>query len=124
MDLAGQDEGQHSLIEPALSASAVFESSADISAARAMARSFLESVQAVHGLPVSPRAMGMVQLVVSELVTNARKYAPGPCLLTLSVVAGSVEVMVWDSSTALPTVQPPNPTPYRPFGGALPGTGR
>ncbi|MFF3487325.1 ATP-binding protein [Streptomyces sp. NPDC002701] len=75
-----------------------------------MTRDFLESVQAEHGLPVSDRATGMVQLVVSELVTNARKYAPGPCLLTLSVVAGSVEVMVWDSSTTLPTVQPPDPT--------------
>ncbi|MGA5065571.1 hypothetical protein ACPB9E_17725 [Streptomyces exfoliatus] len=39
-------------------------------------------VQAVYGLPASGRVMGAVQLVVSELVTNARKYASVPCLLT------------------------------------------
>ncbi|NEC92257.1 ATP-binding protein [Streptomyces sp. SID12501] len=49
--------------------------------------------------------MGMVQLVVSELVTNARKYAPGPCLLTLKVEGGTVQVSVWDSNTTLPSVQ-------------------
>ncbi|OQD51671.1 ATP-binding protein [Streptomyces phaeoluteigriseus] len=49
--------------------------------------------------------MGVVQLVVSELVTNARKYAPGPCLLTLEVTDGAVRVDVWDSSTTLPSVR-------------------
>ncbi|MFF2206183.1 hypothetical protein ACFVVO_38305, partial [Streptomyces sp. NPDC058145] len=33
-------------------------------------------VQAGHGLPVSQRAKDLTQLMVSELVTNARKYAP------------------------------------------------
>jgi hypothetical protein len=33
--------------------------------------------------------MGMVQLVVSELVSNARKYAPGPCLLDLETIEGA-----------------------------------
>ncbi|MEY2244541.1 ATP-binding protein [Streptomyces sp. SAS_267] len=74
-----------------------------------MARDFLTSLQAVHGLPVSARAMGMVQLVVSELVTNARKYAPGPCLLTLQVEDGAVQVSVWDSSITLPSVPAPDP---------------
>jgi anti-sigma regulatory factor (Ser/Thr protein kinase) len=49
--------------------------------------------------------MGMVQLVVSELVTNARKYAPGPCLLNLEISEGAVQISVWDSSTTLPSVQ-------------------
>ncbi|MFH8256014.1 ATP-binding protein [Streptomyces roseolus] len=48
--------------------------------------------------------MDTVQLVVSEMVTNARKYAPGPCLLTLEVIEGAVEVSVWDSGTTLPAV--------------------
>lgn len=39
---------------------------------------FLTRVQAEYGLPVSARAMDLTQLVVSEPVTNARKYAPGP----------------------------------------------
>ncbi|MFI5808505.1 ATP-binding protein [Streptomyces sp. NPDC051561] len=54
--------------------------------------------------------MGTVQLAVSELVTHARKYAPGPCLLTLEVEDGAVQVTVWDSSTTLPLVLPPDPT--------------
>ncbi|WP_317446189.1 ATP-binding protein [Streptomyces collinus] len=110
MDLAGQDEGPQSLIERPKSVSAAFQGSEDIAAARDLAQDFLESLQAVHGLPVSQRVMGMVQLVVSELVTNARKYAPGPCLLTLEVSGGAVEVTVWDSSTTLPLVLPPDPT--------------
>ncbi|MFH8797007.1 ATP-binding protein [Streptomyces sp. NPDC017941] len=92
-----------------LSVSAAFEDSQDIGAARDLARDFLTDVQAVHGLPVSGRAMGTVQLVVSELVTNARKYAPGPCLLTLEIQAGAVEVSVWDSSTTLPLILPADP---------------
>ncbi|MFH9439229.1 MULTISPECIES: ATP-binding protein [Streptomyces rochei group] len=63
-----------------------------------------------HGLPVSARAMGMVQLVVSELVTNARKYAPGPCLLDLEINEGAVQITVWDSDTTLPSVQAADPT--------------
>ncbi|WP_229843804.1 hypothetical protein [Streptomyces chryseus] len=59
-----------------MSVSGAFEGSEGIAAARDLARSFLTDVQAAHGLPVSGRAMGMVPLAVSELVTNARKYAP------------------------------------------------
>ncbi|MGW1617212.1 ATP-binding protein [Streptomyces sp. NPDC002285] len=89
--------------------SAAFEDCEEIGEARDLARRFLLSLQVVYGLPVSERAMGMVQLVVSELVTNARKYAPGPRLLTLEVEGGSVNVSVWDSSTKLPSVLPPDP---------------
>ncbi|MDQ0585442.1 ATP-binding protein [Streptomyces rishiriensis] len=111
MDLACPDEGQgqQPLVERPISVSAAFEGSEEIGAARDAARDFLMSLQTVHGLPVSQRAMGMVQLVVSELVTNARKYAPGPCLLTLEVSEGAVEVTVWDSSTTLPAILAPDP---------------
>ncbi|MGV9934115.1 ATP-binding protein [Streptomyces olivaceoviridis] len=104
MEPAGQDEGQQPLVERRISVAAAFEGSEEIALARDLARSFLTQVQAVHGLPVSARAMGMVQLVVSEMVTNARKYAPGPCLLSLEVDGGAVEVSVWDSSTTLPAI--------------------
>lgn len=70
MDLAGQDEGSEPRTDRLISASAASEDSAEIAAARYMARHFLTSPQAVHGLPVSRRAKGMVQLVVSELVTG------------------------------------------------------
>ncbi len=109
MDAAAQDEGQEPLVDRPIRTGAAFEGSAEIAEARDMARDFLTSVQAVHGLPVSARVMGMVQLVVSELVTNARKYAPGPCLLDLEIVEGTVEISVWDSSTTLPAVLAADP---------------
>ncbi|MGY6021707.1 ATP-binding protein [Streptomyces spinosirectus] len=106
--IAGDGE-REAFVDDVVSVSKAFEGGEDIAAARDLARSFLTDVQAVHGLPVSGRVMGMVQLVVSELVTNARKYAPGPCLLTLQLKDGAVEVSVWDSSTALPAVLAPDP---------------
>ncbi|MEU6071802.1 ATP-binding protein [Streptomyces sp. NPDC047082] len=109
MDQAGDDGDRKSLISGPVAVAAAFEGSEEIAEARDLARTFLADVQAVRGLPVSGRAMGMVQLVVSELVTNARKYAPGPCLLTLEVDDGLVEVSVWDSSTTLPAVLAPDP---------------
>ncbi|MER6977700.1 ATP-binding protein [Streptomyces carpinensis] len=109
MDLSGQDEDSQPLAERPLSVSAAFEASEEIAEARDLARSFLADVQAVHGLVVSGRAMGMVQLVVSELVTNAGKYAPGPCLLTLEVAEGAVDVTVWDSEPRLPIARAADP---------------
>ncbi|MFJ8140926.1 ATP-binding protein [Streptomyces sp. NPDC096013] len=107
MDLHTRDE---QFVARPIAVSAAFEGSEEIAEARDLARDFLASVQAEHGLPVSDRAMGMVQLAVSELVTNARKYAPGPCLLTLQVEDGAVRIAVWDSSTTLPLILPPDPT--------------
>ncbi|MFI8194809.1 ATP-binding protein [Streptomyces sp. NPDC085946] len=74
----------------------------DIAHARHLAAQFLTRVQAEQGLPVSQRALDVTQLVVSELVTNARKYAPGPVLLDLRIAGGLVEVAVWDSDPVLP----------------------
>lgn len=54
-----------------------------------------------HGLSVSQHAMDP-QLVVSELVTNAHKCAPGPVLLDLRITGYTVEVVVWDSDPTLP----------------------
>ncbi|GAA2920659.1 ATP-binding protein [Streptomyces enissocaesilis] len=102
--------GRETLLGDVISVSGVFEGSEGIAAARDLARAFLADVQAVHGLPVSGRAMGMVQLVVSELVTNARKYSPGLCLLTLEVGGGAVEVSVWDSNPTPPAILAPDPT--------------
>ncbi|MEU9578316.1 ATP-binding protein [Streptomyces chilikensis] len=106
---AGSEDGP-SLLGDSISVSGAFEGSEDIAAARELTRSFLTDVQALHGLPVSGRAMGMVQLAVSELVTNVRKHAPGPCLLTLEISGGAVEVTVWDSNPNPPTLLPPDPT--------------
>jgi anti-sigma regulatory factor (Ser/Thr protein kinase) len=108
MDTAARHEDPARLSDRRIAACAAYDGSAAIAEARAMARSFLTSLQAQHGLPVSERAMSVVQLVVSELVTNAGKYAPGPCLLDLEIGEGAVQVSVWDSSTTLPSVREPD----------------
>ncbi|MFF0095214.1 ATP-binding protein [Streptomyces canus] len=76
-----------------------------IAEARHRAVDFLARVQAEHGLPVSARVMDLTQLVVSELVTNARKYAPGPVLMELRIAGPVVEVVVWDSDPVLPVAR-------------------
>ncbi|MFF7241762.1 ATP-binding protein [Streptomyces collinus] len=74
-----------------------------IARGRHLAADFLTRVQADQHLPVSQRAMDLTQLVVSELVTNAYKYAPGLVLLDLRITGDAVEVAVWDSDPVLPT---------------------
>ncbi len=76
-----------------------------IAEARHRAADFLTRVQAEHGIPVSARAIDLTQLVVSELVTNARKYAPGPVLMELRICGAVVEVVVWDSDPVLPVAR-------------------
>src|SRR4051812_36115958 len=78
-----------------------------IAEARHRAVDFLTRVQAEYGLPVSARALDLTQLVVSELVTNARKYAPGPVLMELRIAGDLVEIIVWDSDPVLPVARPP-----------------
>ena len=80
-----------------------------IAEARYRAAAFLERARGDHGLPVSARAVDLTQLVVSELVTNARKYAPGPVLMELRVTPDSVDVVVWDSDPTLPTARAADP---------------
>ncbi|MFE9687956.1 ATP-binding protein [Streptomyces sp. NPDC006285] len=109
MDAAARNEGQEPHADAPVTASAAFEDSAGIAEARDLARDFLTTVQAKHGLPVSARAMDTAQLVVSELVTNAAKYAPGPCLLDLQISEGSVQISVWDSSPTQPSIQTADP---------------
>ncbi|OIJ65996.1 ATP-binding protein [Streptomyces mangrovisoli] len=77
----------------------------DIARARHLAAAFLAGVRGERGLPVAQRVVDLTQLVVSELVTNARKYAPGAVLLELRVVAGTVEVVVRDTDPALPAAR-------------------
>ncbi|GGU23397.1 ATP-binding protein [Streptomyces coeruleorubidus] len=46
---------------------------------------------------------------MSELVTNARKYAPGPVLAELRIIGAGVEVLVWDSGPTVPTAHDADP---------------
>ncbi|MFG2754097.1 ATP-binding protein [Streptomyces xanthophaeus] len=92
-----------------ISCSAAYAGSEPIAEARHLARRFLADLQNVHGLPVSERALDVVELVVSELITNTRKYAPGPSRLHLEVRDGCVAVAVWDSNPKPPAILPPDP---------------
>ena len=49
--------------------------------------------------------MDLTRLVVSEPVTNARKYGPGPVLMKLRVAGDLVEVVVRDSDPVLPVAR-------------------
>ncbi|WP_280885333.1 ATP-binding protein [Streptomyces sp. LBL] len=83
--------------------------SGSIAEARRVAADFLIRVQTECGLPVTERAMDLTQLVVSELVTNAFKYAPGPALLCLRTAGAMVEIQVWDSDPVLPVARAADP---------------
>ncbi|MFI1388780.1 ATP-binding protein [Streptomyces griseoaurantiacus] len=109
MDAAARDEGQEPIGRGPVAVSATLKGSTRIAEARAMAHGFLTTVRTDHGIPVSARAMDVAQLVVSELVTNARKYAPGPCLLRLELREDAVQISVWDRSDVRPSVLAANP---------------
>ncbi|WP_235002231.1 ATP-binding protein [Actinacidiphila paucisporea] len=69
----------------------------DIAAARRLAGELLDRLGSA-GTPAPADAVANLQLVVSELVTNAVKYATGPCGVDLRVLGDAVEVSVWDTS--------------------------
>nr|WP_235882479.1 ATP-binding protein [Streptomyces apricus] len=80
-----------------------------IADARHHATAFLERARTGHGPTITARAMDLTQLVVSELVTNAGKYAPGPVLLQLRLTSETVEVTVWDSDPTVPEARVADP---------------
>ncbi|MGW0877889.1 ATP-binding protein [Streptomyces sp. NPDC002740] len=80
-----------------------------VAEARHHAIVFLDQAHADHHLPVPARARDLTQLVVSEPVTNARKYAPGSILLELRISARAVDVVVWDSDPTVPAARAADP---------------
>ncbi|WP_308117135.1 ATP-binding protein [Streptomyces guryensis] len=81
----------------------------DPARARRTAGAFLTRLQSVHRLVMPDHTLDTVQLVVSELVTNACKYASGPCLLRLELTGDRVEMSVWDSDPVLPVAMATDP---------------
>ncbi|MFS8198154.1 ATP-binding protein [Streptomyces sp. CWNU-52B] len=79
-----------------------------IADARHHARAFLERARGRQP-SVTARVVGLIQLVVSELVTNACKYAPGPVLMELRVTHEAVDVVVWDSDPTVPEARVADP---------------
>ena len=88
---------------------ALEEDGAWIAQARRFAAAFLARACAEDGVPVSTRAMEITQLVVSELVTNARKYAPGPVGLDLRISGDVIEVIVRDGNPVPPVPRDADP---------------
>ncbi|MFF3153247.1 MULTISPECIES: ATP-binding protein [unclassified Streptomyces] len=100
------EEGGEASDSWALQTSAALEGdSACIAQARHLAADFLVLVRDEHGVQVARRAQDIVALVVSELVTNSLKYAPGRVLLSLRIEGQTVKISVWDSDPVLPTAR-------------------
>ncbi|MEU3290096.1 MULTISPECIES: ATP-binding protein [Streptomyces] len=85
------------------------EDGGSIAEARHHAAAFLDQAHTDHLVPLSARARDLTQLVVSELVTNARKYAPGPVLVELRVSVRAVDIVVWDSEPTVPKARIADP---------------
>lgn len=61
------------------------------------------------GREVRADVVADVQLVVSELVTNAVKHTDGPCGVDLRVDGDILEITVWDTSGAPVTAMAADP---------------
>ncbi|HET6858556.1 MAG TPA: ATP-binding protein [Streptomyces sp.] len=91
-------------------AGAAYDGTAEaIGDARRLVVGFLAQLIEDRGSEVSSRVAGAAQLVVSELVTNACKYAPGPCVVNVEMIGPVLEITVWDSESALPVAQAAEP---------------
>ncbi|MFF7331750.1 ATP-binding protein [Streptomyces sp. NPDC090306] len=73
-----------------------------IAEARALAAGFLAQAAKTHRIRVRPSTVETTLLVVSELATNARKFAYGVALLHLQVDDEMVRVTLWDQDPELP----------------------
>ncbi|MGQ4435544.1 MULTISPECIES: ATP-binding protein [unclassified Streptomyces] len=80
-----------------------------IAEARDLAADFLVRAGADHGVAVSARAMDLTRLVVSELVTNAGRHAPGPLRMELRILEDAVEVTVRDTVRVQLLARPVDP---------------
>ncbi|MEU0914057.1 ATP-binding protein [Streptomyces althioticus] len=104
------DEGETVTGAPRLRASYALDAEgAWIAQARRLAAEFLDRARTENGVPVPERVVEITQLVVSELVTNARKYAPGPVGLDLRVFGDAVEVVVHDGNPEAPRPRDSDP---------------
>ncbi len=77
-----------------------------IAEARETAAAFLGH----HAQPARRTFHDDLLLVVSELVTNAVRHAPGPFVLELGLVPGGIEIAVRDTSPHPPHFRTPDRT--------------
>lgn len=78
---------------------------------RAEADALLSALYRTHRITVPPGVAGDIRLVVSELLTNAVRHAPGPGHLVLQTAeqARIVRITVGDASPATPHPRPADP---------------
>ncbi|MET9378260.1 ATP-binding protein [Streptomyces sp. NPDC002992] len=79
-----------------------------IAAARDFTTAFLERSPTPR-MPCPPAVVDAARLVVSELVTNVVKYAPGPCRLELALRTDALEICVHDTHPVTPVARPRDP---------------
>ncbi|MFI8187518.1 ATP-binding protein [Streptomyces sp. NPDC085946] len=79
-----------------------------VAEARRATHDFLVRVRDSGPRDIPDRFLQDAQLVVSELVTNVIRHAPGPCgmLLEMSADGTWLRIGVFDTSGALPQVKP------------------
>ncbi|WP_410098546.1 ATP-binding protein [Streptomyces sp. STR69] len=104
----GDDEDEPST-RPMTTAVALSGDGTSIGEARDLATEFLRRAGADHGVAVSARAVDLTRLVVSELVTNARRHAPGPLRMELRITDDAVEVTVRDTARVQLVARPVDP---------------
>ncbi|MFJ3616663.1 ATP-binding protein [Streptomyces iakyrus] len=73
--------------------------------ARRALQAFLAYVPCTGRTPVPAPLAIDAELVVSELVTNAIRHAPGPCGMILRLSAAGLAITVWDTSAEQPVVR-------------------
>ncbi|KUN86068.1 ATP-binding protein [Streptomyces griseoruber] len=83
----------------------------DVTGARLAAEEFLDALAEVTP-PSAPECWHDIVLIVTELASNAVRFAPGPFELALRPTFDGVHVTVHDTSAA-----PPAPRPFRPESG-------
>nr|CAJ89447.1 putative anti-sigma factor, regulator of HasL and HasR [Streptomyces ambofaciens ATCC 23877] len=80
-----------------------------IAEARRVAAEYLAASQRGRDHALPERTADAVQLVVSELITNAVKYGRGLIELTLARTDDTLTVTVRDGGTTLPVTRPADP---------------
>ncbi|MFF3315996.1 ATP-binding protein [Streptomyces sp. NPDC003035] len=73
-----------------------------VASARDFTADFLAAAPAVGRARVTQERVDLGRLVVSELVTNAVRHAPGPCRLMLELFEDALEISVFDRVEASP----------------------
>ncbi|MEU2540788.1 ATP-binding protein [Streptomyces iakyrus] len=73
--------------------------------ARRALQAFLAYVPCTGRTPVPAPLAIDAELVVSELVTNAIRHAPGPCGMILRLSDEGLAITVWDTSAEQPVVR-------------------